>query len=39
MKLVWSRLARAQLLEAFAYIAERNVEAASRIGCGSCAAC
>jgi toxin ParE1/3/4 len=31
MKFVWSPLARTQLLEAFAYLAERNVEAAAKI--------
>lgn len=31
MKLVWSTLARTQLLEAFSYIAERNVDAATKV--------
>jgi toxin ParE1/3/4 len=31
MKLVWSPLARTQLLEAFSYIAERNVDAAAKV--------
>jgi plasmid stabilization system protein ParE len=31
MKLVWSPLARTQLLAAFAYLAERNVEAAAKV--------
>ena len=31
MKLVWSPLSRTQLLEAFAYIAERNHDAALKV--------
>jgi plasmid stabilization system protein ParE len=31
MKLVWSRLARTELLEAFTYIAERNYDAAVKV--------
>ncbi len=31
MKLVWSPVARAQLLESFAYIAERDVGAAAQV--------
>jgi toxin ParE1/3/4 len=31
MKLVWSPLARTQLIEAFSYLAERDIDAAERV--------